>query len=98
VKYYLFNPGPEDAVRPFASAAIGPYIGSETNSTMMSQEAHSETAFGGRLGVGLDFLLGENFKLGVNARYNLMSDFSTPVGARSNYDGADGSIGLGYIF
>jgi len=98
VNYYFLNPTQEDAVRPFISAAIGPYIGSETSNTILSQNTHSETAFGGRLGAGIDFLLSNHIKLGVNVRYNLMSDFSTPVGARNNYNGIDASIGIGYIF
>lgn len=98
VNYYFLNPTQEDAVRPFLSAAIGPYIGSETNNTILSQSTHSETALGGRLGAGIDFLLSNHIKLGANVRYNLMSDFSNPIGARSNYNGADFSIGIGYIF
>ncbi len=98
VRYYLFDPAPDDAVRPLVSAAIGAYIGSEASSTMGSQQAFSETAFGGQFGVGVDFFLSNHIKLGANVRYNLMSDFTPPVGARSNYDGGDASLGLGYIF
>jgi len=79
VNYYFLNPTQEDAVRPFLSAAIGPYIGSETNNTILSQSTHSETALGGRLGAGIDFLLSNHIKLGANVRYNLMSDFSNPL-------------------
>jgi hypothetical protein len=98
VNYYFINPGPEDAVRPFISAAIGSYIGSEASNTIVSQNDHSEAAFGGRFGAGIDFLLSNHVKLGINAGYNLMSDFNTPVGARYNYNGTDASIGIGYIF
>jgi len=98
VKFYLPDPAPEDAARPFLSAAVGPYIGMEAKNTALSQQAFSETAFGGRLGVGIDFLLSQHFTLGASACYNLMSDFATPVGARRNYNGAEFSLGLGYIF
>jgi len=98
VNYYFFNPAQEDAVRPFVSAAIGPYIGSESNNTMLSQNAHSETAFGARIGAGIDFLLGDHFKLGAGADYNVMSDFKNTVGAKTNYNGVDVLIGMGYIF
>ncbi len=97
-KYYPFNPAPEDAVRPFVSVAIGTYIGSQASSTIMSQEAISETTFGGQLGVGIDFLLSDHIKLGAAVKYDLMSNFSTPIGARSNYNGTDASLGFGYIF
>ena len=98
VHYYFTNPSPEDGVRPFIAAAIGTYIGSEANNTIVSQTAHSETAFGGRFGGGLDFLLSNHVTLGVNVGYNLTSDFNTPIGARNNCNGADASIGIGYIF
>jgi len=98
VNYYFFDPSPDDGVRPFVSAAIGTYIGAEASNTILSQNAHSETAFGGRFGGGIDFLLSTHMKLGVNAGYNLMSEFPTPVDGRINYNGADVSIGIGYIF
>jgi hypothetical protein len=98
VNYYFINPGPEDAVRPFISAAIGTYIGSEASNTIVSQTAHSEAAFGGRFGAGLDFLLSNHIKMGMNVGYNLMTDYTSPVGARKSYNGADASIGIGYIF
>ena len=98
VNYYCFNPAAEDAVRPFVSAQIGTYVGSEANNTMLSQSAHSEAAFGGRLGVGSDFLISNHFMLSAKIGYNVMSDFHPTVGARSNYNGVDASIGLGYIF
>jgi hypothetical protein len=98
IRFYVPNPEPSDNVRPFISAAIGSYIGSEAKNTILSQEARSETAFGGRLGAGIDFLLGDHFKLNAQAGYNLMSDFETTIGARKNFNGGDFSLGIGYIF
>jgi outer membrane protein W len=98
VNYYFFNPDQEDAVRPFVSAAIGPYIGSETNNTLLSQNVHSETAWGGRFGAGIDFILGNHIKLGADAGYNVMTTFGNTIGAKSNYNGIDALIGIGYIF
>ncbi len=98
VRFYLPDPESDARVRPFLSGAIGTYIGSEAKSTLFSQEAHSEASFGGRLGGGIDFLLGDHFKLAANAGYNLMSDFSASVGGRENYNGGDFSIGIGYVF
>jgi hypothetical protein len=98
LRYYLPKPGPDDAVRPFLSAAIGMYVGMEAKNTVLVQEARSEAVLGGRVGGGIDFLLGNHFKLGANIGYNLASDFSTPIGARTNSNGADFSFGFGYIF
>lgn len=98
IRFYLPEPLPDAMVRPFLSAAVGTYVGSEAKNTLLTQEAHTEAAFGGRLGAGIDFFLSDHFKLGANAGYHLLSDFSTPVGARKNYSGADFSIGIGYVF
>jgi len=98
MRYYAFNPAPDDAVRPFASGAIGVFIGSQSSSTIGSQQSVSATTFGGQVGVGIDFLLSNYVKLGVGVKYNAMSNFTTPIGARRNYNGADVSLGIGYIF
>jgi outer membrane protein W len=98
IRYYVPDPEPSANVRPFLSAAVGTYFGSEAKNTLLSQQAHTETTFGGRLGVGIDFFLGNHFKLGANVGYHLMADFETAIGARKNYNGADFSLGAGYIF
>jgi len=98
IRFYIPNPEPGENIRPFLSAAIGTYFGAEAKNTVLTQEARTETAFGGRIGGGVDFLLGNHFKLNVQTGYNLMSDFKTPIGARKNFNGADFSLGAGYIF
>ncbi len=98
IRFYLPNPEAGDDIRPFLSAAVGPYLGVEAKNTMPSQEARTETAFGGRLGAGIDFLLGNHFKLSPQAGYHLMSDFKTTIGNRKNFNGGDFSLGIGYIF
>ncbi len=96
IRFYV--PEPSDNVRPFLSAAVGTYFGSEAKNTLLSQQAHTETTFGGRLGVGIDFFLSNHFKLNANVGYHLMADFETAIGGRMNYNGADFSLGAGYIF
>ena len=98
LRYYLPEPSPDAAVRPYLCGALGPYIGFEANNSTLSQDAHSEIAFGGRLGAGLDIIAAEHVKFGANAGYNLVSDFATPIGQRLNLSGADFSIGIGYLF
>jgi hypothetical protein len=98
MKYFLPQPELDDRVRPFVALGIGSYIGSEAENSLFSQSAHSESVLGGRLGVGLDALLGSWFKLGANVGYNVMGDFKTPVGARTNFNGYDMSFGFGFVF
>jgi len=98
IQYYIPNPEPDARVRPFLSASIGSFIGSEVKNAVLAQESRTETAFGGRLGVGIDFLLGSHFKLAALVGHHIMTDFATPIGGRKHYNGTGFSMGLGYLF
>lgn len=98
IRYYVPYPDPGARVRPFLSLGVGTYIGSESSSSIgltVVQQTHTETAFGSRIGAGIDFYFGNSFKIVANAGYNVMTDFSTPVTGRSNFDGGDFSLGVG---
>lgn len=98
VRYYVPKPDPDGDIRPYLAASLGSFIGSEASNNILSQSAHSESTFGGRLGLGIDVFLGSLVKLGAGLGYNIMSDFRTPVGARTNYNGIDGWLGIGFVF
>lgn len=98
VRYYVPSPEQGARVRPFLSLGVGTYIGSESSSSIgltLVQQTHTETAFGSRIGAGIDFYFGNSFKIVANAGYNIMTDFSSPVTGRSNFDGGDFSLGFG---
>ena len=96
MQYYLG--GGTSEIRPFLLAGVGPYVGSESNNTIHLQEARTEVAFGGRFCAGVDFLVTDHFKFGANAGYNMMTDYDVPIGARTNYNGVDFQVGVGYLF
>ena len=98
LNYYFLGISYNNAIRPFLSGAMGMYVGSEASNSMLSTKVHTENAFGGRVGGGVDFILGNHFSLGINFGYNLMSDFSSPVGGNKNYNGADFTLQFEYIF
>jgi outer membrane protein W len=98
VRYYVGESSWDSPVKPFLSLGLGPFVGVEAKNELFVQESHSEAAFGTRLGGGIDFLLGQSFMLGANVGYDLMMDFSTPIGARRNYNGPDFSLGVGFLF
>lgn len=98
MRYFVPQPEPEDNVRPYIAFGVGSFVGSEAENSILAQSAHTESVVGGRLGVGLDALLGSWFKLGVDMGYNIMADFKTPVGARNNFNGYDMSVGFGFVF
>lgn len=98
IRYYIPTPAPDVTVRPFLSAAVGSFIGSEVKNAVLVQEARTETAFGGRLGVGIDFHLGSHFKLAALVGHHIMTDFASPIGGRKHYNGTGFSMGVGYLF
>ena len=101
IRYYVPSPEPGARIRPFVSVAVGSYIASEASNSVgvtVLQESHTESAFGGRVGVGVDLYVNNHFKFVANAGYDLMTDFSTPVAARTNYNGGEFTLGVGYAF
>ncbi|MCP4600285.1 MAG: hypothetical protein GY847_07095, partial [Proteobacteria bacterium] len=57
-----------------------------------------ETAFGGQLAAGLDFVTGRNFMMSAGFGWNLMSDFNEPIGGSKNYSGPEFSFGFSWLF
>ena len=100
-RHYLGQRRSPSPVRPYVTIMGGPVIGSE-KFTVISNEIYefdnTYTAAGAHFGGGIDFIAGRHFTFGLNAGYNLLSDFSEPVGGHVNYSGAEFGIGFGYLF
>jgi len=102
VNFYPLQISEENTVLPYISLYAGPYIGvyskSEVGIASVTEETVVETVIGARLGAGLDFLIGSLFKLGVNAGYHFVGDYSQPIGSETNYSGPDYSLTFGFVF
>ena len=102
VNFYPLQISEENRVLPYLSLYAGPYIGvytkSEVGIASVTEETIVETVIGARLGAGLDFLVGSLFKLGFNAGYHFIGDYSQPIGSETNYSGPDYSLTFGFIF
>lgn len=102
VNFYPLQISEENTVLPYISLYAGPYIGvytkSEVGIASVTEETVVETVIGARLGGGLDFLVGSFFKLGFNAGYHFIGDYSQPIGSETNYSGPDYSLTFGFIF
>lgn len=100
-RQYLGRMAPRSAVRPYVALAGGPVIGDQRLS-LVGVEVVSETrtlaAAGAHIGGGIDFIAGRHFMFGMNAGYNLMTDFDEPIGGHVNYSGAEFAVGFGLIF
>ena len=94
----LYVPDTRSALRPFVSAGLGAFLGMEASNTAFSQTAHTENAFGGRLGVGVDCFVGNHLLLGIEGGYSVMTDFATPVSGRKNFSGAGMTLNFGVLF
>jgi hypothetical protein len=92
----------QEAVKPFVAVGLGPVIGSSVG-TFSGRGARAtgvndQATIGGHVGGGVDFHLARWFSVGVTGGYNWMADFSTPVGAHSNYSGAEFGMTFGWLF
>lgn len=101
LKYYVSRSTYGTSVRPFVSAGMGTFVGSqvETSSGLtVVVESRTGTAMGGQIGAGVDFVLGRHILLGVSGGYNFMTDFDEPIGGSKNYGGPEFTFGIGYLF
>jgi hypothetical protein len=90
------------AVKPYLTFGFGPVIGGSAGSSLNLGSAfagaQSAATAGGFLGAGVDVLTGRWCSIGVSAGYNLMADFSKPIGGRDNYSGFHVAVSLGLLF
>ena len=101
IRRYGNWPASEGHLRPYASAALGTYLGSiNTTSTGfgVSTRAGTVASSGGQLGVGIDLPLSDRILFGLAAGYNFMLDFGEALGGRRNYSGLEASLGMSWLF
>jgi len=102
INYYPLQASQQSTVLPYLSGYLGPYIGvysrNEIQTIVVESETIVETAFGVRLGAGIDFLIGDIFKLGIGSAYHFITDFSRPIGGETNYSGPSYSLTFGFVF
>jgi hypothetical protein len=87
--------------RPYASAELGPVIGTQAWLELgraTTGESLTTAALGARLGAGVDIQLGGRTVLGVSAGYSLMTDFSDPIGGQKDHGGPDLGFSIGFLF
>jgi len=89
------------ALKPFLAVSLGPVIGASSGSFVgktISTGEELRAAIGAFFGGGFDVHVSRSFSLGVNAGYNVMQNFSEPVGLRDNFNGPQVGISLGWVF
>jgi hypothetical protein len=71
---------------------------SEVVAAQVSQGSKKHGAFGGELGLGVDFILAHRLMLGTKLSYNLLTDFSEPFAGRKNFSSLELCVSVGYLF
>lgn len=100
-RYYFPDSTLGSQWRPYASAELGPVIGSQSWLELgrtTTGESITTAALGARLGAGVDIQLGDRSVLGVSAGYDLMTDFSDAIGGQENHSGPDIGLSIGFLF
>ncbi len=88
-------------LRPYVAVGVGPFVGHASNVVAGSTtqvEDRTETALGGRLGLGATLGLNSWLAIGAGAGYNFVGDFSERIGARRNYSSPDFLVSLAWRF
>lgn len=98
------------AVEPYVTGGVGPVFGVDTIYTRDDEDddrhwhhdgyhsTHVGTAFGGRVGGGVDFRLGRLFSLGVGGAYNWDSGFSEDLWRAPRPTGGEFTVSFGFNF
>ncbi|MEW6412722.1 MAG: hypothetical protein AB1483_09655 [Candidatus Zixiibacteriota bacterium] len=99
MRHYLTAPGLRSPVRPYITLQAGPVFGSQRFLYYgLYDDTDTYTAVGAHFGGGIDMQAGRHFMIGINAGYNLMSDFDIELGDKDNYSGAEFGVGFGFVF
>ena len=93
----------QQALKPFVSIGAGPVTGLSNGSFVssagiVSSGTNSQSTIGGHFGGGFDVHVARSFSIGLDIGYNVMLNFAQPVGLHDNFNGAQLSLGLGWLF
>jgi len=100
-KFYPNQNNNRSNFRPFISMAMGPVIRSQNYNYAGSHvynETYTETVFGGKVGAGVDIIMGKHMILGFDGAYNHYSDFENQFGLENIYNGPEFGIRFGFVF
>lgn len=101
LRWYIPGSTYGKALRPYLVAGSGLFVGQQSRSEMETTvlvASKSSMAFGGYFGAGIDLRLGDLFAIGATGGYNLMGDFSEPIGGSANYSGPEFAMSFSFLF
>jgi hypothetical protein len=89
------------AFKPFVAVGLGPVAGYSSGAFVgrtISTGNNTRLTLGAFAGGGFDVFVHHSVAVGVTAGYNVMQNFSEPVGLRDNFNGPQVGISLGWLF
>jgi len=101
VKYYPFRSALQSSIHPYLKSKIGPYFATQAGTVVangVAVRAETSAVFGAFFGAGLDLRVTSRLFLSMDGGYHVLPDFSTAVGGKKNYSGAEISVSIGWQF
>ena len=86
------------SIRPYLSAAAGPYIHSVSDEFGASSSASVEAAPGGRLAAGANWFVARHFVMGVEGNYHMVGKFDQPDALTQKASGFGMSVSFGFAW
>ena len=84
------------SLRPFVSAAVGPYIHTVSDAGPGTASSTSESVAGGRFAAGTNWFVARHFMLSIEGDYHAVGRFSRQDAATSKASGFGMLLGLGF--
>jgi outer membrane protein W len=100
LKYKPVGLAVADALRPYLSVSIGPYLGLASDvraGTTTGTESYSEAAIGARAAIGMELSLSRRFALGLMVGYHLVSEFEKRIGSETNPSSPEFSLSASFL-
>ena len=89
------------ALKPYVALGLGPVIGGSSGAFVGRTTSTGNTislTLGAFVGGGFDVHVRRSVAIGLTGGYNVMPNFSNPVGLRDNFNGPQLGINLGWLF
>jgi hypothetical protein len=86
------------SIRPFVSAAAGPYIHAVAGANPAGVENYTETALGSRLGAGANWFVARHFTVLVEANYHAVGNFERQDAVTRDPSGFGMNLGFGFAW
>ena len=86
------------SIRPFVSAAAGPYIHTVSDAKLFDASHYSETVLGARLSTGANWFVARHFTVSVEGSYHAIGEFARQDAVTRDPSGFGMNVGFGFAW